>query len=120
VVTIDWVTVGDPGNDGDTEVMVCCAGSIGTSGYGSVTYVYRIGKIEVTDSQYSEFLNAVATTDTNALYDTGMGGLFTGGISRPAPRGVTATPHWLAARIFRSPMVPALDQHFWALDHAAE
>ena len=41
-VTIDWVTVGDPGNAGDTEVMTCCDSSIGTSGYGAVSYEYRI------------------------------------------------------------------------------
>jgi hypothetical protein len=28
-VTIDWVTVGDPGNAADTEVMTCCGDSIG-------------------------------------------------------------------------------------------
>ena len=38
-VNIDWVTVGDPCNTADTEVM-----NDGTTGYGSVSYVYRIGK----------------------------------------------------------------------------
>ena len=67
-VTFDWVTVGDPGNPSDTEVM-----SDGTTGYGSVGYVYRISKHEVTNAQYAEFLNAVAKTDTYALYDSRMG-----------------------------------------------
>jgi len=44
LVEIDWVTVGDPGNPADTEVM-----SDGTTGYGSVDYVYRISKYEVTN-----------------------------------------------------------------------
>ena len=35
-VTFDWVTVGNPGNAGDTEVM----GTDGTTGYGSVPYTY--------------------------------------------------------------------------------
>jgi formylglycine-generating enzyme required for sulfatase activity len=61
VVTIDWVTVGDPGNAADT------------TGYGAVSDEYRIGKYEVTNAQYAEFLNAVAATDTNALYSTCMG-----------------------------------------------
>jgi formylglycine-generating enzyme required for sulfatase activity len=59
--TIDWVTVGDPGNAADT------------TGYGSVADVYRIGKYEVTNAQYAEFLNAVADTDTYGLYNTIMG-----------------------------------------------
>jgi hypothetical protein len=72
-VNIEWVTVSAPGNPGDTEIMVCCGNSIGSSGYGSVAYVYRISKYETTNAQYTEFLNAVATTDTNALYNTNMG-----------------------------------------------
>lgn len=37
-VTIEWVTVGDPGNAADTLVM-----NDGTTGYGSVGYTYRVG-----------------------------------------------------------------------------
>ena len=32
--------------------------------YGAVSYAYSIGKYEVTAGQYTEFLNAVAATDT--------------------------------------------------------
>jgi len=60
-VTIDMVTVGNPGNANDT------------TGYGRVTYDYQIGKYEVTIGQYTEFLNAVAKTDTYSLYNTSMG-----------------------------------------------
>jgi len=62
-VTIDWVTVGDPGNDPDTH----------DAGWGSVGYVYEIAKYEVTNAQYAELLNAVAATDTYALYHLNMG-----------------------------------------------
>lgn len=55
-VTIDWVTVGDPGNAADT------------TGYGAVADPFRIGKYEVTIQQYTDFLNAVAATDTYSLY----------------------------------------------------
>ena len=51
------VTVGDPGNAADTTVM-----NNGTTGYGSVPYVYRIGEYDVTVGQYCQFLNAVAKT----------------------------------------------------------
>ncbi len=66
-VTIDYVPVGDPGNVADDEVM-----SDSTIGYGRVDYAYNIGTYEVTAGQYTEFLNAVAKTDTNGLYNTGM------------------------------------------------
>jgi formylglycine-generating enzyme required for sulfatase activity len=76
-VTIDWVTVGDPGNTCDTQTEGC---------FGAVAYQYRIGKFEVTNAQYTEFLNAVAATDTNALYNTSMGSGF-GGITRSGSSG---------------------------------
>jgi formylglycine-generating enzyme len=66
-VTIETVPVGDPGNAADTRVM-----SDGTTGYGSVGYTYNVGKYEVTTGQYTEFLNAVAKTDTYGLYSTAM------------------------------------------------
>ena len=56
-----WVTVGNPGNLADPE-----------TGYGAVAYTFNIGKFEVTAGQYTEFLNAVAKTDTYGLYSTNM------------------------------------------------
>jgi len=85
-VTIDWVEIGDPGNAADTQVMQ----TDGTSGYGAVAYVYQISKYEVTNAQYAEFLNAVAATDANALYNTGMGSpnpYSFGGITRSGASG---------------------------------
>ena len=81
-VVIDWVTVGDPGNFPDFLPMTCCGDSTGSSGYGTVTDEYRIGKYEVTNAQYAEFLNAVAETDANFLYNFNMSsGFFKGGIA---------------------------------------
>jgi len=77
-VEFDWVTVGDPGNACDTQTDGC---------FGSVAGAYRISKYEVTNDQYAEFLNAVAATDTNALYDTFMGSHYTGGITRSGSSG---------------------------------
>lgn len=59
-VSIEYATIGDAGNDADT------------TGYGAVAYEYRIGKYEVTNAQYTNFLNAVAQTDTHGLYNAGM------------------------------------------------
>jgi len=66
------VTVGDPGNTGENS------GESEPGGYGpdricgAVDYEYNIGKYEVTAGQYTEFLNAVAATDTYQLYNTNM------------------------------------------------
>lgn len=77
-VTIDWVTVGDPGNAADV------------TGYGAVGYVYKIGKYEVTNAQYADFLTAVAATDTYDLYSWNMantGSGYQGGITRSGSSG---------------------------------
>ena len=76
-VVIDWVTVGDPGNACEIQSQGC---------FGAVAEPYRISKFEVTNAQYAEFLNAVAVTDTNALYSTNMGSGF-GGITRSGSSG---------------------------------
>ena len=47
---------------------------------------FLISKTEVTNSQHTEFLNAVAATDTNALYNTGMAS-GRGGITRSGSPG---------------------------------
>jgi len=59
-ITIATVPVGNVGNAADT------------TGYGSVGYSYNIGEYDVTATQYTAFLNAVAGTDTYGLYNSGM------------------------------------------------
>ncbi|MCH7751365.1 MAG: SUMF1/EgtB/PvdO family nonheme iron enzyme [Planctomycetes bacterium] len=81
-VTIETVPVGNPGNAADTEVM-----NDGTTRYGSVSYAYRIGTTEVTNSQYAEFLNAVAASDPYGLYNEFMGIFSLGGITRSSSSG---------------------------------
>jgi formylglycine-generating enzyme required for sulfatase activity len=66
--SLQFVTVGDPGNAPDTTVE-----SDGTTGYGSVGYVYQMGEYDVTVGQYVQFLNAVAKTDNYGLYNVNMG-----------------------------------------------
>lgn len=64
-VTIETVPVGNPGNAPDS------------TGLGTVGYPFRIGKLEITNSQYTKFLNSVDPTgqdkldlySTNNLYD---------------------------------------------------
>ena len=57
--SLQFVTVGNPGNVADTAAHSGVPG-----GCGSVNYTYEIGKYDVTVAQYCQFLNAVAKTDT--------------------------------------------------------
>ncbi len=53
------------------------------TGFGAVGSDYWIGVTEVTNTRYTEFLNAVATTDSHGLYAVGMGSdAINGGIVR--------------------------------------
>ena len=75
----NFVNVGDPGNAADT-------GSTYNPGYGAVNYNYQIGSFLVTNNEYIQFLNAVASTDIYLLYNTNMGGS-RGGITRSGSPG---------------------------------
>jgi len=63
VINIDYASIGDAGNAEDAAT-----GSL----YGAVAYAYQIARNETTISQYAEFLNAVAKTDTYSLYSANM------------------------------------------------
>jgi formylglycine-generating enzyme required for sulfatase activity len=73
-ITIQTVAVGDAGNAADS------------TGFGAVNYQYSIGKYEVTNAQYTAFLNAKASTDVYGLYNTNMAGS-SGGITRSGTSG---------------------------------
>ena len=49
-----------------------------------MAYAYQIAKNETTITQYAEFLNAVAKTDTYGLYSTSMTTSYINGISQAA------------------------------------
>ena len=63
-VVVEIVTVGNPGNAGDSIQF--------QGAFGGVGYEYAIAKYEVTTGQYAAFLSAVAATDPYGLYDTRM------------------------------------------------
>lgn len=56
-IDIDFVSIGNAGNPGDTQVMT----TDGTTGYGSVGYEYRIGKYEITNAQWNTFISFAGT-----------------------------------------------------------
>jgi formylglycine-generating enzyme required for sulfatase activity len=58
LTNLDTVYVGDAGNAPDP-----------TTGYGEVDYNYAIGKYDVTEAQYVDFLNAKATVATGEYLD---------------------------------------------------
>ena len=55
--------------------------------FGEVEYSYRISKYEVTNGQYIEFLNAVASKDAHGLYNSLMESDPSGGIIRRDTNG---------------------------------
>jgi formylglycine-generating enzyme len=67
VTSLEFVTIGNPGNLPDTRVM-----NDGTTAYGAVGYTYWMGRFEVTSAQYVAFLNAVARIDPYGLYSPRM------------------------------------------------
>jgi formylglycine-generating enzyme len=79
-LTLDWATVANPGNPDDS------------TGFGGVGYEFRISKHEVTNAQYTEFLNAVDPTGGNslAIYNGNMATAAEGGIilNAAAPTGL--------------------------------
>ena len=67
----DWLLVDNAGNAADT------------TSFGAVADDFFIAKFETSNAEYAAFLNAVAETDTNGLYNLSMGSDATnGGINR--------------------------------------
>jgi formylglycine-generating enzyme required for sulfatase activity len=79
-VDMDWVTISGGNSQCDPQGQGC---------FGKVDYTYRVGKYEVTNTQYAAFLNAVASTDGHGLYNSNMA-LANGGISRSGSAGAYA------------------------------
>ena len=75
-VEMAYVPVGSPGNAADP-----------VTGQGAVPYDYWIGKYEVTNAQYAEFLNAKAKSDPLLLWGPAMQFEPMGGIDRSGPEG---------------------------------
>jgi hypothetical protein len=90
-VEMEWVMVlgtGTPNACDPIEYQGC---------FGAVGHSYLIAKYEVTNAQYTEFLNAVAAWDADELYDDFMGSSDWGGITRSGSNGsysYSVKPGW--------------------------
>ena len=88
---LDFVTVTDSDNIEDTKDLYLKDGDsyslVSIDGLGSVENFYRIGKHEVTNAQYVEFLQAVARENDRDLYDSRMYSEAIGGIEQIALMG---------------------------------
>ena len=56
-VSIEFVTVGDPNNAPDT------------TGYGTVSYSYKISKYEITVAQYYGFINSISSPYSTTYFN---------------------------------------------------
>lgn len=89
-LNMSFVGVTDPQNseDSSTTYLRSMVGnteqfdSIVINNLGVVDQMYRIGKYEVTNTQYCRFLNAVAKLNDRGLYDSRMSSEIMGGITR--------------------------------------
>ncbi|MCX5634628.1 MAG: SUMF1/EgtB/PvdO family nonheme iron enzyme [Planctomycetota bacterium] len=74
IIDIDFVTIGNPENIPDTQVMT----TDGTTGYGAVGYNYRIGKYEITNAQWNAFTAVAGVPAGNPLEAYNQSAQFTG------------------------------------------
>ena len=72
-VTIDWVTIGNPGNAAQSAANRTHSFGTGGDGYGAVADTFSMSRNETTIAQYAEFLNAKAATDSYGLWNPSMG-----------------------------------------------
>jgi sulfatase modifying factor 1 len=70
-LSIDTVLIGNPGNPADTRYFIDAYHDV--HGVGAVGQSFNMGKTEITNAQYVEFLNAVAADDPYGLYNENMG-----------------------------------------------
>jgi sulfatase modifying factor 1 len=85
-ITIDTVPIGNVGNAAESQPGQPSLGHAGGL-FGSVATNYRIATTEVTNAQYTAFLNAVAASDPNSLYDARMTSRSRGGIVQTGTSG---------------------------------
>ncbi|MBN8459515.1 MAG: SUMF1/EgtB/PvdO family nonheme iron enzyme [Verrucomicrobia bacterium] len=71
-VSIDWVTIGDPGNAAQSAANRTHFFGSGGDSYGAVADTFRMSRNETTIAQYAAFLNAKASSDPYGLWNSSM------------------------------------------------
>ena len=71
-IDIDFVTIGNPGNPGDTRAEA------NPSGAGAVSYEYQIGMYEITNAQWDAFVSAAGAPTGNPSYAYDRNAYWTG------------------------------------------
>lgn len=72
VVSIDWVTIGNPGNAAQSAANRTHSFGSGGDGRGAVADTFWMSRNETTIAQYAEFLNAKAASDPYDLWNPNM------------------------------------------------
>jgi len=62
--------VSESSNSSNFKIVEHLNNPVDVTGFGSVNYAYRISKYLVTNDEYVQFLNSVASTDPYGLFDT--------------------------------------------------
>jgi len=65
-IDLDFVTIGNPGNPGDTRTDY--PDSANPYGCGAVDYTYQLGKYEITNGQWNDFVSAAGAPTGNPSY----------------------------------------------------
>jgi len=95
-VTIETVPVGNVGNAPDQDY--------GDGQFGAVGYSYRIGKYEVTNAQYCEFLNAklpnISDPETSTVLPSDTYGLYSRNMETNARGGIEYNPAGVSGEKF--------------------
>ena len=90
-LNLEFTEVNDPNNPTDDHGLLVFDNDVfvptGITNLGVVYKNYRIGTYEITNSQYSNFLNAVAIADDFALYNPMQDSSIMGGITRSGDYG---------------------------------
>ena len=108
-LNIKFVPVSNPNNLEDTGTLYAYQDNqylpIEIPQLGTTNKNYRIGQYEITNSQYTTFLNAVATTNDRNLYKSTMSSSQHGGITRTGDGSSTPYEYTTKTNMANKPVV---------------
>lgn len=106
---MDFVSVSNPNNIPDDGTLYLFDNAeyvpMESANLGVVNKNYRIGKHEITNQQYVQFLNAVATTNDRNLFKSSMSSSAIGGITRIGDGSSTPYEYSVKSNMGNKPVV---------------